>query len=370
MLNICFEQSHYFVDDEGFSIFLQMNVCFCAGCIMAKWYTDALNLLYLLLSTDSAKKAQLAEVRRKCKPIIRHIIFPVVIFFFLPTFSTLYLFADAVSIWGGPCSREEDRPQESRCLRRDDVQEGRLLLHHLDIMHRSTADTTPPCSFLCSPPPDRLLCSARGHPAEHWLHGGQPELQAWERCADAGLLHGGEHLLPQVLVLCRDWVIYVYLCHSVSYTRLSAGLPYSEGSNLTPAHHYPDFRFKTYAPVAFRYFRELFGIRPDDYLVSCHCFSTHDSVAWLVPHKRVFKDKEVFMFCVIVIIIIIIPVLEVAIQLLSSSRTAELNSCMFLLVIKLAKVIMRGRLSGSSLLFSRDSRSPLHINVFLHLTCP
>lgn len=42
---------------------------------------------------------------------------------------------------------------------------------------------------------------------------------------------------------------------------------YSEGSNLTPAHHYPDFRFKTYAPVAFRYFRELFGIRPDDYLV-------------------------------------------------------------------------------------------------------
>lgn len=41
----------------------------------------------------------------------------------------------------------------------------------------------------------------------------------------------------------------------------------SEGSNLTPAHHFSDFRFKTYAPVAFRYFRELFGIRPDDYLV-------------------------------------------------------------------------------------------------------
>ncbi|XP_069394094.1 phosphatidylinositol 4-phosphate 5-kinase type-1 alpha-like isoform X2 [Paralichthys olivaceus] len=42
----------------------------------------------------------------------------------------------------------------------------------------------------------------------------------------------------------------------------------SEGSNLTPAHHYNDFRFKTYAPIAFRYFRELFGIRPDDYLYS------------------------------------------------------------------------------------------------------
>uniref|UniRef100_A0A8C7Y587 Phosphatidylinositol-4-phosphate 5-kinase, type I, alpha, b n=1 Tax=Oryzias sinensis TaxID=183150 RepID=A0A8C7Y587_9TELE len=42
----------------------------------------------------------------------------------------------------------------------------------------------------------------------------------------------------------------------------------SEGSNLTPAHHYSDFRFKTYAPIAFRYFREMFGIRPDDYMYS------------------------------------------------------------------------------------------------------
>ncbi|KAM4551228.1 LOW QUALITY PROTEIN: phosphatidylinositol 4-phosphate 5-kinase type-1 alpha-like [Odontesthes bonariensis] len=41
-----------------------------------------------------------------------------------------------------------------------------------------------------------------------------------------------------------------------------------EGSNLTPAHHYSDFRFKTYAPIGFRYFRELFGIRPDDYMYS------------------------------------------------------------------------------------------------------
>ncbi|TSO05461.1 26S proteasome non-ATPase regulatory subunit 4 [Bagarius yarrelli] len=42
----------------------------------------------------------------------------------------------------------------------------------------------------------------------------------------------------------------------------------SEGSNLTPAHHHGDFRFKTYAPIAFRYFREMFGIRSDDYLYS------------------------------------------------------------------------------------------------------
>ncbi|XP_072216377.1 phosphatidylinositol 4-phosphate 5-kinase type-1 beta isoform X2 [Excalfactoria chinensis] len=51
------------------------------------------------------------------------------------------------------------------------------------------------------------------------------------------------------------------------YVVESVFLP-SEGSNLTPAHHYPDFKFKTYAPVAFRYFRELFGIKPDDYLYS------------------------------------------------------------------------------------------------------
>ncbi|XP_053621705.1 phosphatidylinositol 4-phosphate 5-kinase type-1 alpha-like isoform X14 [Plodia interpunctella] len=41
-----------------------------------------------------------------------------------------------------------------------------------------------------------------------------------------------------------------------------------EGSNHTPAHHYSEFKFKTYAPIAFRYFRDLFGIQPDDFLMS------------------------------------------------------------------------------------------------------
>lgn len=63
------------------------------------------------------------------------------------------------------------------------------------------------------------------------------------------------------LPLMKQKLISVYL----SFT-------HSEGSNLTPAHHNGDFRFKTYAPIAFRYFRELFGIRPDDYLVS---WTTH-----------------------------------------------------------------------------------------------
>ncbi|KAH6930488.1 hypothetical protein HPB50_014082 [Hyalomma asiaticum] len=44
-----------------------------------------------------------------------------------------------------------------------------------------------------------------------------------------------------------------------------------EGSNVTPAHHYSDFKFKAYAPVAFRYFRDLFSINTQDFLMSlCH----------------------------------------------------------------------------------------------------
>ncbi|XP_024891115.1 phosphatidylinositol 4-phosphate 5-kinase type-1 alpha isoform X9 [Temnothorax curvispinosus] len=41
-----------------------------------------------------------------------------------------------------------------------------------------------------------------------------------------------------------------------------------EGSNHTPAHHFSEFKFKNYAPIAFRYFRDLFGIQPDDFLMS------------------------------------------------------------------------------------------------------
>lgn len=40
-----------------------------------------------------------------------------------------------------------------------------------------------------------------------------------------------------------------------------------EGSTLTPAHHYSEFKFKIYASIAFRYFRDLFGIQPDDFMV-------------------------------------------------------------------------------------------------------
>lgn len=37
------------------------------------------------------------------------------------------LVIDAVSVRGGPCPREKDRPQEGRCLWRDNIQESKLL---------------------------------------------------------------------------------------------------------------------------------------------------------------------------------------------------------------------------------------------------
>ncbi|XP_042862313.1 phosphatidylinositol 4-phosphate 5-kinase type-1 alpha-like isoform X11 [Penaeus japonicus] len=42
----------------------------------------------------------------------------------------------------------------------------------------------------------------------------------------------------------------------------------SVGSQSTPAHQFSEFRFKVYAPIAFRHFRDLFKIQPEDYLVS------------------------------------------------------------------------------------------------------
>lgn len=122
---------------------------------------------------------------------------------------------------------------------------------------------------------DHIFSLERCHSARHRLHSGQPELEARERCVNAGLLCGGEHLFPQVSILLTTWehciIFYIVIWYLVSCANLISNPSWcfhsSEGSNLTPAHHFPDFRFKTYAPVAFRYFRELFGIRPDDYLV-------------------------------------------------------------------------------------------------------
>ena len=70
---------------------------------------------------------------------------------------------------------------------------------------------------------------------------------------------------------------------------------FREGSNLTPAHHYSDFRFKTYAPIAFRYFRELFGIQPDDFLV---CLPSYCCFHSFFFHWEEFINGDLYyIFC-------------------------------------------------------------------------
>lgn len=65
----------------------------------------------------------------------------------------------------------------------------------------------------------------------------------------------------------------------------------SDGSNHTPAHHYSEFTFKTYAPIAFRYFRDLFGIQPDDFLVSLSPGGYGGIIMdMLIPRLRVITD--------------------------------------------------------------------------------
>lgn len=56
-----------------------------------------------------------------------------------------------------------------------------------------------------------------------------------------------------------------------------------EGSSLTPAHHYSEFRFKIYAPIAFRYFRDLFGIQPDDFMVRKFSYFVNSVNKSLIP---------------------------------------------------------------------------------------
>jgi 1-phosphatidylinositol-4-phosphate 5-kinase len=42
----------------------------------------------------------------------------------------------------------------------------------------------------------------------------------------------------------------------------------SDGSSDTPAHNYSSFKFKTYSPIAFRFFRDAFGIAPQDFMLA------------------------------------------------------------------------------------------------------
>lgn len=74
----------------------------------------------------------------------------------------------------------------------------------------SSLTTSPSASLSLSA--DHIFSLERCHPAGHRLHGGQPELQARERCVDAGLLRGGEHLFPQVSTTTTN-ILYTWSTH-------------------------------------------------------------------------------------------------------------------------------------------------------------
>lgn len=94
-----------------------------------------------------------------------------------------------------------------------------------------------------------------------------PRLELGIGCSHTGCVCEKPHY--SIIHMWNGWSLCLLVVLKLLLSSMCSGivLCFSEGSNLTPAHHFPDFRFKTYAPVAFRYFRELFGIRPDDYLV-------------------------------------------------------------------------------------------------------
>uniref|UniRef100_A0A2P2I218 Phosphatidylinositol 4-phosphate 5-kinase type-1 alpha-like n=1 Tax=Hirondellea gigas TaxID=1518452 RepID=A0A2P2I218_9CRUS len=62
--------------------------------------------------------------------------------------------------------------------------------------------------------------------------------------------------IPELDVLIQDF----YVVETISFP--------PNGSETSPAHPYSDYRFKVYAPTAFRHFRALFRIAPSDYMVS------------------------------------------------------------------------------------------------------
>lgn len=68
-----------------------------------------------------------------------------------------------------------------------------------------------------------------------------------------------------------------------------------EGSSMTPAHHYSEFRFKIYAPIAFRYFRDLFNIQPDDFMVCI--FDYYNNSQFHSFAKDFFIINDVIIIC-------------------------------------------------------------------------
>ena len=59
------------------------------------------------------------------------------------------------------------------------------------------------------------------------------------------------------------------------------------GSSTTPAHSYTDFTFRTFAPLAFRYFLQLFSVKRDDFMVSIYNCALHSEST---PHTKKMRQ--------------------------------------------------------------------------------
>ena len=55
------------------------------------------------------------------------------------------------------------------------------------------------------------------------------------------------------------------------------------GGHHTPAHTFSDFKFSTFAPLAFRYFLNLFGVKREDFMVRQANYSRRE-----ILHNAVF----------------------------------------------------------------------------------
>ena len=52
------------------------------------------------------------------------------------------------------------------------------------------------------------------------------------------------------------------------------------GGHHTPAHTFSDFKFSTFAPLAFRYFLNLFGVKREDFMVNSILKYEHNYSTW------------------------------------------------------------------------------------------
>merc|ERR1719209_708144 len=71
----------------------------------------------------------------------------------------------------------------------------------------------------------------------------------------------------------------------------------SKGGNWKTAHGFPDFTFRTYAPLAFRFFRDLFGISSAGYTTSICENSLRElsNPGASGEHLYITSDKQFFL---------------------------------------------------------------------------